>query len=129
MWDTRIKRGLTRGTSADIFGSSDIATAAQYITFVLRALGYSEADGDFVWSEAAAYSDTLGLTSGEYGNSETEFLRADVVAISYHALAQSKKGGTVTLLQSLVSAGAVTVSAAQAAGLSSLLEGAAAQRK
>ena len=43
---------VTQTVSATSFGSSDIATPEQFITFMLRALGYSDARGDFVWSES-----------------------------------------------------------------------------
>ena len=33
-------KGLTAGTSATTFGANDQTTAAQYLTFVLKALGY-----------------------------------------------------------------------------------------
>ena len=47
---------ITMGVSDTQFGSFEIATAAQYATFILRALGYDDSAGDFVWSSALAIS-------------------------------------------------------------------------
>ena len=55
--------GLTNGLSADRFGSDDKVTANHYLTFILRALGYSS-ESDFQWDKAAAFSDSAGLTLG-----------------------------------------------------------------
>ncbi|NLZ94407.1 MAG: S-layer homology domain-containing protein, partial [Bacteroidales bacterium] len=51
--------GYSNGVSATSFGSSDIATPEQFITFMLRALGYSDARGDFVWSESIQKAEEL----------------------------------------------------------------------
>ena len=55
--------GLTNGLSAERFGSDDKVTANQYLTFILRALGYSS-ERDFQWDKANAFSNFLGLTHG-----------------------------------------------------------------
>ena len=39
--------GLTSGVSADTFGGNDLISASQYLTFVLKVLGY-EAGKDFL---------------------------------------------------------------------------------
>ena len=56
---------LTKGISADKLGANDAVTAAQYLTFVLRAMGYVSGE-DFDWSAAWALTDRLGITHGEY---------------------------------------------------------------
>lgn len=85
--------GLTSGTSATAFGGNDTVTAAQYITFILRALGY-ESGTDFQWDKSWELADTIGLTSGEYSNSTNSFTRGDVAIISNNALSVSCKDGT-----------------------------------
>lgn len=50
---------LTSGVSAIEFGGNNTVTASQYITFVLRALGYNS-DRDFAWDSAWTLSDSLG---------------------------------------------------------------------
>lgn len=113
--------GLTKGTASSTFGSGDVVSAAQFLTFTLRALGYSDSTGDFTWSRAPAFSDSIGLTSGEFSGSGS-FLRGDIAVISFNALSQTLKDKSTTLIQSLVDASAVTKSAAEAAGLSDALK-------
>ena len=93
-------KGLTDGTGETTFGSGSSVTAAQYITFVLRALGY-ESGSDFEWDKAWELSDEIGLTGGEYGASTASFLRGDVAVISYDALSCTLKDSDVTLLDTL----------------------------
>lgn len=50
--------GLTNGTSADAFSPDDEVTLKDYMTFMLRALGYSE-ETDFSWETAP--EDALGI--------------------------------------------------------------------
>ena len=80
--------GLTNGLSAERFGSDDKVTANQYLTFILRALGYSS-ERDFQWDKANAFSNFLGLTHGEYRASRS-FTRGDTARISFAALAQAR---------------------------------------
>lgn len=57
------ERGLTAGTSAEArtYDPASPVTAQQYMTFMLRGLGYSDAQGDFVWSEALSKAVGLGI--------------------------------------------------------------------
>lgn len=78
--------GLTMGISETAFGSDDPTTATQYITFVLRALGYKSGT-DFQWDSAWTLSDKIGMTNGEYNEANNDtFLRSGVASISYAAL-------------------------------------------
>lgn len=92
--------GLTTGTSATTFGGNETVTASQYITFVLRALGY-ESGTDFQWDKAWELSDNLGVTNGNYNADTITFTRGDVAAISYNALSITKKNSTVTIADEL----------------------------
>lgn len=92
--------GLTAGTSATTYSGVLPATAAQYITFVLRALGYTSGI-DFQYSNAWTFSDEIGLTQGQYNESTTDFRRGDAVLISYNALNCKFKNSNQTLLDSL----------------------------
>ena len=98
--------GLTAGTSATTFGGDDPVTAAQYITFVLKALGYS-ANDDFAWDRAWELSDKLGVTDGRYNAATQSFLRGDVFLISYAALGVKLKDSDQTLQETLAAAGAI----------------------
>ena len=59
------ENGLTKGVSDTAFGSKQEVTAAEYLTFVLRALGY-DSETDFQWDAPWALSDQVGLTSGQF---------------------------------------------------------------
>lgn len=74
---------LTSGISATTFGGNDLVSAAQYLTFVLKVLGY-DAGKDFQWDKAWELSDTIGLTSGEYSAETISFTRGDVAIISHN---------------------------------------------
>lgn len=92
-------RGLTKGVSASSFGSRSNVTLSQYLTFVLRALGY-DSGIDFEWDSAWILTDTLGITNGDNGRSNN-FTRADAVQISYKALGVRLKGSFHTLKEKL----------------------------
>lgn len=92
--------GLTDGTSAATYGGTDAVTASQYLTFVLRALGY-EAGTDFQWDRAWELSDRIGLTCGQYHAGTAHFVRGDIAIISNNALKMVRKGTNTTLLSTL----------------------------
>ena len=85
--------GLTAGVSETHFGGEKPVTAAQFLTFTLRALGY-ESGRDFSWNTAWTLADTLGITNGQY-NIKTNggFLRADAALVSCLALGANGKTG------------------------------------
>ena len=87
--------GLTSGVSETHYGGSDYASATQYLTFVLRALGYSS-QTDFSWNRAWELSNKIGLSRGEYDNSTT-LTRGDVAIISRNALSLAIKDSSTTL--------------------------------
>ena len=91
---------LTTGLTANTFGGSQDATPAQYITFVLRALGYSSGS-DFRWDAPWELSDKLGLTDGRYNVQTKTFTRGDVAIISKNALDICLKDSTTPLRDTL----------------------------
>jgi hypothetical protein len=100
--------GLTKGTSSTTFGGDELVSATQYLTFVLRALGY-DSSSDFAWNEAWKLSDEIGLTHGEYSEENNyDFLRADVAEISAGALPVSMNGTETTLADALIEEGVFT---------------------
>lgn len=115
------ENSLTTGTGETTFDGSAKVTAAQYITFVLRALGY-DSSTDFTWDEAWEKSDKLGLTDGRF-DEDSDFTRGDAVIVSYSALSAFTKSGGETLLERLCDAGAVTESDAASVGLTDAAHG------
>jgi len=102
--------GYTTGMSATQFGSSNTVTAAQYLTFLLRALGYSDANGDFVWSEAVSAAVAYGvLTPNEERMMRTVFFRDQMVLASYKVLFTNMKGTYAPLYTKLLMTNAITM--------------------
>ena len=89
-------KGLTAGTSPTTFSGNTPVTASQYLSFVLRALGYSSGT-DFQWDRAWELSDYIGLTDGRYNASTSNFTRGNVAIISNKALSTKMKDGEKTL--------------------------------
>ncbi len=91
--------GLTAGnsTTQPTFGGNDPVTAEQYLTFVLKALGY-EAGKDFDWRKAWELSDQLGITDGRYNENNKTFLRGDIAIISEDALDKPVVGKNMALI-------------------------------
>ena len=82
---------LTNGVSADRFSPDAPIRATEYLTLVLRALGYVSGE-DFAWDQAWNLTDELAITDGSYGPKTTTFDRGDVAWISLRALdAKDKK--------------------------------------
>lgn len=101
-------RGLTNGVSAAAFGGTQTVTATQYLTFVLRALGYASGT-DFPWNAAWELTDRLGMTHGEYrAENNDAFLRGDAAFVSRSALQTDCKAESGTLLDTLTAKGAVS---------------------
>lgn len=114
------QKGIANGLNSRQFGSSNLMSAAQYITFVLRAMGYKDNE-DFSYSNVLDKAKELRLISdSEYRHlkSTSVFLRNDMVAVSYNALNVRIKGSSQTLIEKLVDDdGAIFKPAAQKLGL------------
>ena len=94
------EKKLTNGISKTKFGSGNPASAEMYLTFVLRALGYTDGAGaDFEWDKPYALANSSGLLIGMPDCDN--FHRADVVLISYAALGAKLKGKDKTLIEEL----------------------------
>lgn len=133
---------LTKGMGDNKFGSSGLCSLQMFCTFVLRALGYTEAAGDFEYDDAVDFAYDLELVevltflkykheysinveetfeeisddeidiSIELTVEEYKFTRDDCVAIMVNALIANLKGTEIPLIQKLVTEGAVDAMAA-----------------
>ncbi len=99
------EHGLANGVGLTTFGTGR-ANAAMYLTFVLRALGYSDAYGEFTWDNPFDLAEQVGILSN--GVDRANFWRADVVLVSYAALDKEVKGSGRKLADTLISAGVFT---------------------
>ncbi len=97
---------LANGMSLTEFGTSN-ATSAQYLTFMLRALGFSDTNGlDFTWDKPYDLARHVGILPSSVDLEN--FWRADVATISYTALSAKLKNSNQALYEKLVSAGTFT---------------------
>lgn len=103
-------KGYTNGTSANRFTPNNPVSATQYMTFLLRALGYDDAKGDFKWDAALAHAVKIGLISKAEQDklNASTFYRDQMVYLSYRALLTARKGSTQTLLEYLRDHGVVS---------------------
>jgi len=109
-------KGYTKGTSETKFTPNTAITPEQYMTFVLRALGYSDVSGgDFIWNRSLDYVNEIRLFStAEINLIRNPFYRDQMVYLSYYALSGRIKGGSGgTLLDRLTGSGAVSADTAR----------------
>lgn len=104
------QHNLTNGTSETAFSPKKPCSAQMYAAFLLRALGYTEAGGDFSYANAVDVARARGIYDVEIDTQD--FLREDVTEGSFTALSVSPKGADGTLLDRLVAQGAVDAAAA-----------------
>ena len=101
-------KGYTKGISETLFGATNPVAAVDYMTFLMRALGYAE-NVDFTWKTAVDDAVKLGIiNSTESGIITSNFLRCHVAYISYYALYANVAGSETTLLQKLIDDGSVS---------------------
>lgn len=97
---------LTSGKTPTTFGGTQNITENQYITFILRALGYSSGS-DFKVSTAGDFASSIGLTGARQQNTNSVFTRSDVAVISRNALYCKLNTSDRTLLDQLRNEGAI----------------------
>ena len=102
--------GITNGTTATTFGSANKCSAQNYVVFLLRALGYKDGT-DFQYADALVFAQEKGFY--EPVMFPGDFLRDDLAALTYQALAADMADGKTYLLDSLVKSGAIDAKAAQ----------------
>ncbi|WP_298035521.1 S-layer homology domain-containing protein [uncultured Dysosmobacter sp.] len=108
---------IANGKPDNKFAPNDNITPKEFLTFVLRALGYSdnaEGEVDFTFQDSEDFAVEVGLVPEA---SDTDIvLRGDLAEISLTALSLETKGTDTTLIQSLVGSGAVALDPARDAG-------------
>lgn len=105
------KMGYTNGISQDTFNQYGSASRHVYLTYVLRALGYSDSQGDFIWDST---SDDLAVKVGLMTRAQLQdmaskgFYRDHVALISHNALKAYLKDGSMTLGERLAISGMIS---------------------
>lgn len=107
-------QGWITGVTALEFRPDQAITANAWSAFLLRMLGYSDKDGDFTVSGAAAFAQRIGLLSSAW---EGTLTRGGMYQMALDALSFSYRDGSGTVLEHLVKSGCVSSSAANAVGL------------
>ncbi|MGN0993770.1 MAG: hypothetical protein ACI4PD_01510 [Butyricicoccus sp.] len=102
---------LTFGVGGNKFGSNDSCDAQMMAAFLLRTLGYAEANGDLTYQTALEFAEEKGVADSVNQGTE-DFTRDEMVAMSYTALSRPTKAGASSLLSALVAEGAVDRTAA-----------------
>lgn len=111
---------IANGTSPTTFGTADPITQNQFLTFVLRALGYTDVD----WSNPIPLAEQVGL----HWSAAEDFYRCDMAQICLSALDCTVNGTDTTLrarliAQGVISSGGAGGSIAQAEGYGPVTEG------
>lgn len=102
--------GITNGFTATTYASQRPCTAQNYAAFLLRALGYQDGK-DFAYADTLTFAQEKGFYEPTLFTGT--FLRDDLAALTYQALAADLADGSTYLLSSLISSGAVDAKAAQ----------------
>lgn len=102
--------GLTNGIGNNLYGSEQPINEKAYITFLLRALGYSDRDGiDFTWDTVEQASREKGLLYSNESFSETApFKRERLAELSWRAMFLKQKTRNKLLLVFLHDQGMIT---------------------
>jgi len=96
------QKGAVSGVSDTLFGSNEKMTAQQFTTMVLRLLGYSDKNGDFVWDKSLDKALEIGMIDKENKERMEKskvFTRGDMVLIAYNALFQPLKESEKLLIE------------------------------
>jgi len=98
---------ITNGYSETIFAPNEAVTRQQFLTFMLRVLGYSDSAGEFQWDKPEALALQLGLIEST-SNLKDIFLREDMVEICWRVLGAAYKNSKKTLAEQLIEMGVIT---------------------
>jgi len=99
--------GLTNGISDTIFGNDDTVESNMYLTFILRAMGYTdEGDVDFIWQMPYAMAAEIEMLPPT--TDIINFVRGDAVTFLAAALFAKCKGADVCLYERLIEEGVFT---------------------
>lgn len=100
--------GLVKGYGPTTFGGTDTVSDYQYLTMVLRALGYDDGaeTPDFNWRKSRGLAKELKLVDNT--EDDPNFDRGSAVDIFWNALNTNCKGGTKTLAARLIEQGIFT---------------------
>ena len=97
--------GITKGISATEFDGDGVMKDYEFITMILRTLGYSDANGDFTWNAPYTLAKEVGISESSASNSR--FNRGNSFIFCYNALTANTKSGE-SIVEQLVKKGVFT---------------------
>ncbi|MBQ4150568.1 MAG: S-layer homology domain-containing protein [Clostridia bacterium] len=97
--------GITSGRSATKFDTNGNVDEAQFLTLLLRAMDYSDKDGDFVWNDPFTLANSVGLI--DHAEAVENFTRGDAFVACYNSLESKTKGGK-TVSDKLIETSVIT---------------------
>lgn len=100
------------GMSATEFGADHALTPNQYMTMLLRALGYDDQKGDFQWNTAVEKANLLGIIDYKdyedlVNKGDATLTRGEMVHLSYQVVFAARKDTNERLIDYLVDEGVV----------------------
>lgn len=103
---------IVHGINSNSFGSSNIMSAEEFITLILRGLGYDDASEGFKWNESLEKALDIGLiTDSEkaYIEEDNIFTKEKMTLIAYNTLFQQNNiNKTITLFDRQNSVGYIS---------------------
>ena len=96
------ENGITKGISDTEFGVSFVMDS-EYLTFMLRALGYNEDEDGYTWDNPYNFANLKGIQNRK----SHPFLRSNMTDITYHALYAKIKNKDISLWEQLENQGAI----------------------
>ncbi len=89
------RKNLINGYGNGKFGPDDEVTYGQFVTILLRTLGYTENDIGKLWpADYIVFADDLGISDGVSLNADDKVTRGDAAILFYNTLQTTKKGAT-----------------------------------
>lgn len=92
------QKGLTKGQSSTYYGADHLMSEVQYVTFLLRSLGYNDQAGDFYWGDALGMARNIGMIKVSRQLPSGQFLRRDMANYTYLSLNTPMKNGNKLLV-------------------------------
>jgi hypothetical protein len=94
-----VDKGLIKGMGNNEFGIDKKVTAHQYMTVLLRVLGYEEESR--LWNTVPDIAIKLGIMNGLQIKPQTEITRGQMAVMTFNTLKLTIKGSTLTLADKL----------------------------
>ncbi len=96
---------ITSGRSATKFDPDGVVDEMQFLTFMLRAIGYEDAKGDFVWNNPYALANKVRMSKAD--GTGSIFSRGDAFRTSWDTLYATAKNGD-RVYDNLIANGTIT---------------------